>query len=84
MDGFNVHYIIPMHSKLCKIALWYECTRKIWMDNYFGHILDIPHIQTNLNNVMIASCFCDHNCKISRQPSPFTMWGISGGGGGHI
>ena len=35
MDSLNVHYITPR----CKIVLWYECTRLIWMDNLLQIIL---------------------------------------------
>ena len=32
LNSLNVHYCTSLHSKLCKIVLWYQRTRIIWMD----------------------------------------------------
>ena len=33
--------VASLHSKICKIVLWYECARIIWMDSLLQTILHL-------------------------------------------
>jgi hypothetical protein len=63
-----------LHSKLCRIVLWYECTRMIWMNclftNYFA-LVAIPGLISSferLRLVRYGGSF-SNSCHISKFSS---------------
>ena len=70
------------HSKLCKIILWYECTRIIWMDHLLQIIclsrhpgVDFKHVQSTFKSSVPT--LVEESSKMRGASILFKVWTLA-------